>query len=140
MRLIRAGSAYASRNDMKIKENKGNEMFSTLCLSSRNTELDCLHRQLLRDSKKSTSVFEIREKIFLIPGLKLTLRSCYLDNLSIKSVQYPIKLNGIQDFLGPNFGPPYLHPHACHREKLDGLSGGAPSLLHEEKIKSDDSL
>ena len=40
-------------------------------------------------------------------------------------VQYPIKLNGIQDFLGRNFEPPYLHPHACHREKLDGFCNGA---------------
>ena len=42
-----------------------------------------------------------------------------------EEVQYPIKVNGTLDFLGQNFGPPYLYPHACYREKLDGFGNGA---------------
>ena len=40
-------------------------------------------------------------------------------------VQYHIKVNGNLDFLIQKFGPPYLHPYACYREKLDGFCNGA---------------
>ena len=50
-------------------------------------------------------------------------------NKQLQWVQYPIKFNGTQDFLDQNFGPPYLYPHECNREKLDEFGNGAAPRL-----------
>ena len=47
--------------------------------------------------------------------------------------QYHIKFNKILDFLGQIFGPPYLYPHACYREKFDGFCNGAAPRLGNTK-------
>jgi len=36
-----------------------------------------------------------------------------------------MKLNEIKGFGGRKCGLPYLNPHACYREKLDGFRNGA---------------